>query len=143
FAGLLEESANQCEAAFLLDPHTQTSGLRSCAIVFALRGNYRRAMDYLNLDPTSDFSKAISITTLLREGREKEALRVGPPHIPQWTSYDMLLGCVQGRPQPEIVAAAGAQISDDPEANYLSAANLAYCGQTAAALSLLKRAIEG
>jgi len=55
----------------------------------------------------------------------------------------MLLGCVQGRPQPEIVAAAGVQISDDTEANYLSAANLAYCGQTAAALSLLKRAIEG
>jgi len=33
--------------------------------------------------------------------------------------------------------------SGDPEANYLSAANLAYCGQTTAALALLKRAVEG
>jgi len=32
--------------------------------------------------------------------------------------------------------------SGDPEANYLFAANLAYCGQTTAALALLQRAVE-
>ena len=40
YAGLLDEAAMQCETAFLLDPRSQTSGLRSCAFVFVLRGDY-------------------------------------------------------------------------------------------------------
>jgi hypothetical protein len=128
----------------LLDPHTQTSGLRSCSIVFALRGNYRRAMDYINLSAASDFAKAMSTTTLLREGREKEALQIEPPHIPQWGSYDMLPACAEHKPAPEITAlAANVQTSEDPEANYLAAANLAYCGQNEQALRLLKLAVQG
>jgi hypothetical protein len=122
----------------------QTSGLRSCAIVFALRRNYRRAIDYLNLDPTSDFHKAILLTTLLREGDTREALQVGAPHIPQWRSYDMLPACVEHKSVPGSVAAAAAtQVSEDPEANYLAAANLAYCGQTGEALRLLALAVRG
>jgi DNA-binding winged helix-turn-helix (wHTH) protein/serine/threonine protein kinase len=144
YAGLLQESANQCETTFLLDPHTRTSGLRSCAIVFFQQGDYQRAMDYIHLDAGSDFASAMSISILLRQGREQEALQIGPPHIPQWPSYDMLLACAQRRPSAEIAALAETvQPSDDPEANYLSAANLAYCGQTDAALQLLKRAIQG
>lgn len=144
YAGLLEESSKECDTAFRLDPHTQTSGLRSCAIVFALRGNYRRAMDYLNLDPTSDFHKAILLTTLLREGHTREALQVGTPHIPQWASYDMLPACVEHKSVPgSVAAAAAAQVSEDPEANYLAATNLAYCGRTSAALRLLKLAVRG
>ncbi len=144
YAGLLQESASQCATTFLLDPHTRTSGLRSCAIVFFQRGDYQRAMDYIHLDAGSDFASAMSISILLRQGREQEALQIGPPHIPQWPSYDMLLACAQRRPSAEIAALAETvQPSDDPEANYLSAANLAYCGQTDAALQMLKRAIQG
>ncbi|MGA7930787.1 MAG: winged helix-turn-helix domain-containing protein [Candidatus Sulfotelmatobacter sp.] len=144
YAGLLQESASQCETTFLLDPHTRTSGLRSCAIVFFQRGDYQRAMDYIHLDTGSDFANAMSISILLRQGREREALQIGPPHIPQWPSYDMLLACAHRRPSAEIAALAKTvQPSDDPEANYLSAANLAYCGQADAALQLLKRAIQG
>jgi len=142
YAGLLDESSTQCDLSFALDPHTQTSGLRSCAITFALRGDYQRAQDYLKIDPNSDFSKAILLTTLLRAGKEKEALQIGPPHIPQWKSYDLLPACIQRKSGPE-VGAAIAQISADPEANYLAAANLAYCGQTDAALRLLKQAVAG
>jgi len=73
-------------------------------------------MDYLNLDPTSDFHKAILLTTLLREGHTREALQVGLPHIPQWGSYDMLPACVQHKSVPEsAVAAASVQTSEDPE----------------------------
>ena len=112
--------------------------------MFALQGNYRRAADYLNSDPSDDFSKAISITTLLREGKEKEALQIGAPSIPQWASYDMVLACAQHKPAPEIAAmAATIRPADDPEANYLTAANLSYCGQTGMALSFLRRAVEG
>ena len=39
--------------------------------------------------------------------------------------------------------AANVQTSEDPEANYLAAANLAYCGQTKEALRLLRLAVQG
>jgi len=144
YAGLLDESASQCEIAFRLDPHTRTAAFRSCSIVFALQENYRRAAAYLNSDPSDDFSKAISITTLLREGKEKEAMQIGAPSIPQWASYDMVLACAQRKPAAEIAAtAATIRPADDPEANYLTAANLSYCGQTGMALAFLRRAVEG
>ena len=143
YAGLLEDSSRECELAFRLDPYTQTAGLRSCAIVFSLRGKYDRAKDYLNLDPNSDFHKAILLTTLLREGRTREALQVGTPKIPQWQSYDMLPICEQNRSTSGLhAAAANLHVSQDPEANYLAAANLAYCGLTDQAMPLLKRAVE-
>ncbi len=92
----------------------------------------------------SDVGRALSIATLLREGLDKEAIALGPPHVPQWASYDMIVACAQHAPAEEIARmAASVMPSGDPEANYLSAANLAYCGQTTAALALLKRAVEG
>ena len=144
YAGLLDEAAQQCEIAFRLDPHTRAARERSCSIVFVLQGNYRRAADYLNPDPASDFSKAISITMRLREGKEQEALLIGAPRIPQWASYDMVLACAQHKPASEIAAmAASVHAADDPETNYLTAGNLAYCGQTEMALAFLRRAVEG
>jgi serine/threonine protein kinase len=144
FAGLMEEAGHECDTAFRLDMHTQTSGLRSCAILFALWGKYQRAKDYIDVDPTSDFSRAILLTTLLRAGKEREALQVGAPHIPQWVSFDMLPACVEHRPPYEIAAmAAKVHVSDDPETNYLTAANLAYCGQNKEALRFLRLAVQG
>jgi hypothetical protein len=56
----------------------------------------------------------------------------------------MLVACAQRRPAEEVAAlAAGVRTSDDPEANYLAASHLAYCGQTRQALSLLRHAIAG
>ncbi|MGI9167835.1 MAG: hypothetical protein ACR2G5_15895 [Pyrinomonadaceae bacterium] len=144
FTGLLQESASYCDAAFLLDAQTQTSGLRSCAIVFLLRGDYPRTLNYLNVDSGSEFSKALSIDLLVRQGKEKEALQLGFQHIPQWASYDILWACIQQKSLPEIRALGeAAQVSDDPETNYLSAAHLAYCGQSDAALEMLTAAIKG
>jgi len=56
----------------------------------------------------------------------------------------MLPACVAHKSASEIaVLAAHLQVSEDPEANYLTAANLAYCGQTREALRLLKLAVRG
>jgi serine/threonine protein kinase/TolB-like protein len=144
YAGLLQESARHCETALVLDEGTQTSGLRSCAIVFIRLGDYPRALNFLHLDPVSGFTKALTIDLLLREGREDDALRVGSPGLPQWVSSDMLLACVQRRPQGELRALAdGVRPSEDPEINYLFAGHLSYCGQSEAALAMLRRAIEG
>jgi hypothetical protein len=118
--------------------------LRSCAFVFLFRGDYPRAMNYLQLDLGSDFAKALSVHMLVRQGREREALRIGSPHIPQWRSYDLLLACAGRRPLPEIVAVARTvKPSEDPEMNFIAAAHLAYCDQIDASLEMLRRAVRG
>jgi TolB-like protein len=144
YAGQWDEAATECNTAYAINRHTWNGGLRSCAILFAGRGEYDRARDFLDLDPASDVSRALSITTLLREGKVDQAIKLGPPHIPQWASYDMVIACAQHAPSAEIArVAATVTPSGDPEANYLFAANLAYCGQATAALDLLTRAVEG
>ncbi|MGH9941924.1 MAG: protein kinase domain-containing protein [Pyrinomonadaceae bacterium] len=144
YAGLLPESASHCETAFFLDAQTQTAGLRSCAVTFLLSGDYPRALNYLNLDRGSDWAKALSLHMFVRQGKEQEALQLGLAHTPQWAGYDVLLAYIQHQPAPEIRALAEAvQPSDDPETNYFSAAHLAYCGQSDAALEMLRRAIKG
>jgi tetratricopeptide (TPR) repeat protein len=144
YAGLLDEAADRCEAALLLDRRMQTSGLRTCAMVFVLRGDYPRTMNYLRLDQGSDFAKALTIDMLARQGRTQEALKLGSPHIPEWKSYDMLLACLARKPSSEVAALAkSVSASDDPELNYFAAAHLAYCGQTEAAFELLRHAING
>jgi hypothetical protein len=80
----------------------------------------------------------------LRQGKEKEALQIGSPRIEEWTSYDMLLACAAHKPAAEIAALASrVKPEDDPEINYFAASHLAYCGQTNAALDMLKRTVQG
>jgi hypothetical protein len=109
-----------------------------------LRGDYRRALDYLHLDPGSSFEKTISIDVRVRQGKEKEALEARRDAVPQWGGYDMLLAFLEHKPAAEVAALAGAvRPAADPEMNYFSAAHLAYCGQTEAALRMLKETIQG
>src|SRR5262249_35925606 len=123
---------------------TQTSGLRSCAVVSLLRSDSPRALNYLHLAHGTDFEKALSIHMLVREGKEREALAIGLPKIPQWRSYEMLLACAAKRPFAEIdVLAKAVTPSSDPETNYFAATHLAYCGETAAAIDLLAKAVAG
>ena len=144
FAGLLPEAGQHCETALLLDQDAQTSGLRSCALVFLLQGDFPRALNYLQLDPDSEMAKAFGIEIALREGNIPKVLSIGAPRIPDWTTYQVLLGCIGQKPGFD-AAALAAQIRphDDPESNYLAAGHLAWCGLTAPASDLLKRAIAG
>jgi len=144
FAGLLDESAKECDTAFLLERQSPTLTLRSCAMVFLLKGDYPQAMNYLNHYAGSDFATSLSIDILLREGKQKEALQLGLAHTPQWAGYNMLMAYLQHKPESEVGALATAmQVSDDPETNYLMSGHLAYSGQTDAALEMLRKAIKG
>ena len=148
FAGLLEESASQCNTAIGLDPEHPSTGLRSCAMVFLLQRDYAGASNFLNhyrdYYSGSDFATSLSIDILLRQGKEREALQLGLAHTPQWAGYDMLLAYLQHKSTPEInVLAAKLQPSDDPETNYLTAGHLAYAGYPDAAIRLLRMAIKG
>lgn len=140
--GLLKESASECDTAILLD--AQDAGARSCAVAFMFLGDYRRALDYLHLDPDSEFEKAISMDILIRQGKEHDALEMSPRPAPEWAGYGMLMAFLEHRPVREIASLALAvKPSPDPEMNYFSAAHLAYSGQTGAAIELLKQAVAG
>jgi eukaryotic-like serine/threonine-protein kinase len=143
YAGLLQESANQCDTALSLD--SANFRWRSCADVFLQRGDYQRAMNYLNLDLGSEYYKARSIDVLVRAGKEREALQIGPPEIANSRArYALLLACAGHRPRWEIATLSHSVHPDeDPDENYFSASDLAYCGQTEAALQMLRRAIGG
>lgn len=144
FAGRLDEAAAHCEEALLLDPRNITSGLRSCAFVFLLRGDYPRAINYLHLDQGSQWEKALTIHMLIRQGKTRDGLQLGSPIMPHWQNFDLLRACASGRNASEIAAlAAGVVPSSDPETNYLFASHLSYCGETARAGELLARAIGG
>lgn len=140
YAGLLQDSARECDAGFAIDPF----GLRSCAVVFVELGNYTRADDYLHIDPGTDWSNALSIHMLARQGRLSDALHSKEPHIEGWESFNLLEGCLR-RESPDQIAelANRVKVSSDPETNYFSAMHLAYCGQEHAALEMLQRAING
>jgi tetratricopeptide (TPR) repeat protein len=141
YAGLLKEAAQQCETAHMLEPEIKWA---SCSSTFMELGDYQRARGYIREELTTGWSKAHAIEILVRQGRGEEALKIGPPNIPDWESYDMLLACVTHRPASEIqLLARSVKASDDPEVNYFFAGHLAYCGQTAASLDLLRKAIRG
>ncbi len=154
YGGSLDEAGHECDMVVLLASKIIWG---SCATTFMELGQYRRAQDFIRKDLSSEWSKALAVEVHLRQAktqtRESEtgesqsaelqqALSIGAPQIAHWGSYKMLLACARQAPASEIKAlAAGVETDDDPEINYLFAGHLAYCGQTTAALRMLKTAI--
>jgi tetratricopeptide (TPR) repeat protein len=141
YGGSLEEAGRECNTVVLLATRIIWG---SCSITFMELGNYQRAKDFIRKDLSSEWSKAHAVEVLLREGKTQEAIKIGPPQIPHWDSYKMLLACAKHEPGAQIkLLAAGVETDDDPEVNYFFAAHLAYCGQTSESLRFLKLAIDG
>jgi DNA-binding winged helix-turn-helix (wHTH) protein/TolB-like protein len=140
YGGSLEEAAHECDMVVLLASRVVWG---SCSTTFMEFGDYKRAMDFVRKDLSSEWSKAHAIEVLLRDNRDREAIQVGPPKIPHWDSYKMLLACARHEPESQIRSlATGVEMDDDPEVNYFFAAHLAYCGQSDAAVRMLRLAIE-
>ena len=57
YAGLLDRAQKECDVALGLDPGNY--GFRSCAFPFFEAGKAERAMDYLRLDATSEWSRNV------------------------------------------------------------------------------------
>ncbi|MGA2358725.1 MAG: protein kinase, partial [Terriglobales bacterium] len=71
YAGMLEQSANECNTALALDPGNYT--FRSCAWAFMELGKTERAADFVRLDAGSEWAAYITPSILLREGKIAEA----------------------------------------------------------------------
>jgi len=139
YGGSLEEAGHECNMVVLLAAKIVWG---SCATTFMELGQYQHALDFVRKDLSSEWSKALALEIELREGKTGEALSIPAPQIPHWGSYKMLLACARQSPASEIKSlAAAVEVDDDPEIDYFFAGHLAYCGQTDAAIRLLRTAI--
>jgi eukaryotic-like serine/threonine-protein kinase len=150
YAGLLDESARECETALSLDPGN--FGLRSCAFTFAEMGKPDRAIDFIRLDAGSSWFNNNVIRLLGREGKFAEA-RQAAEKLPSDDGFVRFYkACLDSAsrqsPSAELDRMArdlesSLESNPDPENRYLHASDMALCGQKDIALRLLKSAIEG
>ena len=145
YAGLLDDSARECDAALNLDPADR--GLRSCAITFGQLRRYDRAEVFLHLDEGSEWSLNSRAGFLLEQGRPEEAQKLyeestrngAPPSLPQLF--------LEHRPEPELNASereTEKQIlgTRDSEPKFYFAVDLASVGRNGDALRFLRMAVE-
>ncbi len=142
YAGLLEESAQECERAMALDPNSRE--WRSCSMTFIRMGNYKRAEDFLRLDAGSEFSRYIGADILLRQGKARQAEEEMPPK-PEGPRI-ALAAVAAGRKQDAAAivrqAVPGILARRDPEQKFGDAGWIAYVGEREAALQLIRAAVE-
>jgi len=146
YAGMLEEATQQCDAALRLDPGNYH--LRSCAFAFMELGKTQRAMDFVRLDLGSEWSNWVAPAILLREGKTGPA-RERARQMPSGPAYhrEFLQACLQSPPTANMdqltkQTETAAMAQPDPEAWYLEGSIMAFCGQDASALRLLKAAVQ-
>jgi eukaryotic-like serine/threonine-protein kinase len=146
YAGMLEESARQCDTALTLAPGNYS--FRSCAWAFMELGRFDRARDFIQLDAGSEWASYATPSLLLREGRVAEAREAvkrmaNAPHYHR----DLLEALLGLRPAAELDrmahdAETSGPADPDPETSYYLGALFAYAGKKEAAFHLLKTGIE-
>jgi TolB-like protein len=147
YAGLLEESARECDAALSLDPRSPT--LRSCSATFEGLGNFARARKFVNLDAGSQWSIFTEADLLLREGRRADAfanLSRIQEMFPE-SERTVMAACAAGRPHSIPAETLSRMLGSilaarDSEPKYFEAAHLADCGYSEESLRLLRRSVE-
>ena len=150
YAGLLDESAQDCDKALALDPGN--FGLRSCSLTFLVMGNSDHAMDFVRLDAGSDWANRSVLRMLLAQGKRAEARELGQKLSADRGGIPYLRTCLDHPPSgstlsPELDQAGRefltlALANPDPENRYVAATDFAVCGQKDFALRSLKSAIE-
>jgi len=144
YAGLLDESARECDTALALDPGNYQ--FRSCSFTFALLGNEERAMTFIRLDAGSEWYKDRLPYILIAAGKRSEALASAKfvSAAERWGGRSFWEVCL-GSPGEfkEIVPQVEAKfmVVPDSEPRYVFGAALSYCGAEDAGVRLLKSAI--
>jgi tetratricopeptide (TPR) repeat protein len=145
YAGILQESAHECETALSLDPGNYQ--FRSCSITFEEMGNPEQGTKYLQLDAGSDWVEQNRPLYLLRKGNLAEA-RESAKKLSGDNPYNVFLRACLDRPPPAELDKKARELAPfslnerDAENRYWSASLMASCGQKETAARLLKSAIE-
>jgi TolB-like protein len=142
YAGLMEESAQECDRAMALDPNNRE--WRSCGSTFTVAGNYSRAEDFLRLDAGSEFARNQDADNALRQGDVRKAAETVPGTFA--VKQRALAAFAAGRKQEAATIAreaAPARLAQrDSEQKFWSAGWIGYVGAREAALQLVRRAVE-
>ena len=146
YAGLLDQSTQECNAARQLDPGN--FAFRTCAWSFLEMGKTDRAMDFVHLDAGTEWAAWVTPYVYLAEGNFAEA-RDAAKSMGKGESYHrpLMEACTASqRPADfgEILkkTESSVMIEADPEAWYHVGALMAACGQKEPALRLLKLAVQ-
>jgi eukaryotic-like serine/threonine-protein kinase len=146
YAGMLEQSTNECNSAIALDPGNYS--FRSCSWAFMELGKTERARDFVRLDAGSEWAAYVMPSVLMREGKIQEA-REAVKRMPTSPRYhrDLLEACLQLRPAADLdrmaqEAETSLPTEPDPETWYYQGTLFAFCGKKQAALHLLQTAVE-
>ncbi|HXY52950.1 MAG TPA: protein kinase [Terriglobales bacterium] len=145
YAGMMEDSQKECDAALKLDPGNYS--LRSCAFAFLYMGKTERARDYVQLDAGTEWANYVMPSILLREGKKPEAREAVKQMSAQpFYHRDLLEAGLGMRPPADLdkIAQQAAAIAaeDDPESAYYEGSLLALFGRNDAAMHMLKLAVE-
>ena len=146
YAGILDQSTQECNTARQLDPGNFT--LRSCAWSFLQMGKTDRAMDFVHMDAGSEWAAWVTPYIYMAEGNISEAHNAAKSmgKAPSYHKELMEACTVSPRPAdlPKIVREneASVMIEPDAEAWYRVGALMAACGQSEPALRLLRAAVQ-
>ena len=146
YAGMLDQSTQECNTARAMDPNN--FAFRSCAFAFLEMGKTERAMDFIHLDAGSEWAAWVTPYVQLAEGNVAAA-RESAKSMGKASTYhrELMVACTAAqRPadMDKIVreTESATVIEPDPEAWYRVAALMAACGQKEPALRLLKAAVQ-
>ncbi|MBI3474893.1 MAG: protein kinase [Acidobacteria bacterium] len=146
YAGMLDQAQKECDAAAAIDPGNYN--WRSCAFAFFEVGKMAFAKQYLDKDTGSEWSNAVMVSVLMREGRMKEAREAADKLTtnPTWMR-EFLLGCLNKAPAEAVHSMAERAQDDllweqDSELKYYQGALLAQCGEKKIAYTFLRKAVE-
>jgi TolB-like protein len=146
YAGMLEQSGQECNTARQLDPGN--FAFRSCAWTFLEMGKTDRAMDFVHLDAGSEWAAWVTPYVYLAEGNIGEA-HSAAKNVGKASTYhrELLDACTAPQRPPDLAkivreTESSVTMEPDPELWYHQAALLAACGQSEPALRLLKLAVQ-
>ena len=146
YAGMLPESAEECNTARKLDPGN--FAFRSCAWSFVEMGKTDQAMDYVHLDAGSEWAAWVTPYVYLAAGNLPEA-RNAARNMGAAPSYHRTLmeACTAAQKPADFAKIvreneASVRTEPDPELWYHVGALMAACGQNEPALRLLKLAVQ-
>ena len=150
YAGMIDESAHECETTLTLDPGNYR--YRSCSLTFEEQGNFARAMDFIQLDAGSDWAEGSLVAQFIRAGNlsqaREQAAKINDRPVKNRPVYSMMNACLNHAPSSELEKDARELAPlfldvHDSEARYLNAGYFAFCGQKDIAVRLIKSAIAG
>jgi serine/threonine protein kinase/tetratricopeptide (TPR) repeat protein len=146
YVGWLDEAQSECDKALAIDANYNW---RTCALAFAEAGKAVRAMQFVEQDTGSEWSNAVRVSVLMRQGKILEAQQAAPQMTenPMWMR-GLVEACLAKAPATDIHRMAEQAENEllakqNPEMKYHQGTLLAACGEKQIAFVFLRHAVDG